>query len=47
MVWFNEVDVNEISPRGYDLQSVEQRADFIQDFKQMKAESILKRFVEG
>lgn len=44
--WHCGVGSDEFYPRAFDLADVNERADFVTDFKFTKAESILRQFVE-
>ena len=44
LIWFDNIDIDTISPRAYDLTDISHLEDFIEDFKLSKAESILKAF---
>lgn len=46
-MWFNSVDVNSFFPECFDLSNQEDIDEFKLHFKVNKAESILKRYVEG
>ena len=45
LIWFNAVDVNKFYPRCYDLRQQDEVDDFIQEFKQVKAQSYLKIYI--
>jgi len=55
LIWFDNIDIDTISPRfnkhllfclrAYDLTDISHLEDFIEDFKLSKAEAILKAFV--
>ena len=42
LIWFNNVDVDEFFPRGFDLRDKDERSDFTQEYMAIKAESLLK-----
>jgi len=45
LIWFNNIDIETFYPRCYDLSLTEEQDDFIQEFKAVKAECILKRYI--
>lgn len=45
LIWFNSVDTDTFYPRCYDLSLPEEQDDFDQEFKAVKAECFVKRFV--
>ena len=45
LIWFNSVDIDTFYPRCYDLAIGEELEDFMQEFKQVKAVSYLKKYV--
>ncbi len=44
--WFNNIDIDSFFPKCYDLSNTEDCEEFKHTFKLLKAEAILKRFVE-
>lgn len=44
--WFNEVNLDSFFPQCFNLSNSDDLEDFKQQFKLLKAEAILKRFVE-
>ncbi len=47
LVWFNSVDTDRFYPRCYDLVQSNDISDFLEEFKNVRAESVIKRFVMG
>eukprot|EP01022_Parablepharisma_sp_SALTPOND_P014467 TRINITY_DN1966_c0_g1_i1.p1 TRINITY_DN1966_c0_g1~~TRINITY_DN1966_c0_g1_i1.p1 ORF type:complete len:661 (-),score=53.58 TRINITY_DN1966_c0_g1_i1:1643-3529(-) len=47
LIWFNNVDINTFYPKCYNLVESGDITDFIEEFKVVLAESILKRFMKG
>jgi len=45
LIWFNNVDIDTFYPRCFDLTDVADYEDFLDEFKRVKAESILKQYV--
>lgn len=45
LIWFNNIDIETFYPRCYDLSLQEEQEDFEQEFKAIKAECIVKRYV--
>lgn len=45
LIWFNNIDIETFYPRCYDLSLTEEQEDFEQEFKAIKAECLVKRFV--
>lgn len=45
LIWFNNIDIETFYPRCYDLSLTEEQEDFEQEFKAVKAECFVKRFV--
>lgn len=45
LIWFNNIDIETFYPRCYDLSLQEEQEDFEQEFKAVKAECIVKRFI--
>ena len=45
LIWFNNIDIETFYPRCYDLSLTEECDDFEQEFKAVKAECVLKRYI--
>jgi len=45
LIWFNNVDIDTFYPRCFDLAIQEDLDDFTEEFKAVKAESVLKKYV--
>ena len=45
LIWFNNIDIETFYPRCYDLALTEEQEDFAQEYKAVKAECHLKKFV--
>ena len=44
LIWFNNIDIDTFFPRAFDLADPGELEDFKEEFKAVKAESILKRY---
>jgi len=42
LIWFENVDIDAFYPKCYDLSDVHDYEEFLEEFKKMKAESVLK-----
>jgi len=45
LIWFNNIDIETFFPRCYDLSLEEECDDFNQEFKAVKAECVLKKYI--
>ena len=45
LIWFNNVDIDTLYPRWFDLNDPEDMENFVEDFKTTKAEAILKTYM--
>eukprot|EP01017_Pseudomicrothorax_dubius_P040157 TRINITY_DN6245_c0_g2_i2.p1 TRINITY_DN6245_c0_g2~~TRINITY_DN6245_c0_g2_i2.p1 ORF type:complete len:778 (-),score=219.61 TRINITY_DN6245_c0_g2_i2:841-3174(-) len=45
LIWFNNVDIDTFYPRCFDLADVYDHQDFLEEFKAVKAEALLKNFM--
>lgn len=45
LIWFNNVDIDTFYPRSFDLIESSDKKDFIEDYKTVKAENVLKQFI--
>ncbi len=44
LIWYNNVDIDTFYPRSFDMVESGETADFVEEFKSVKAESVLKEF---
>ena len=46
LIWFNNVNIDSFWPKCYHLNTIDDYHEFVEEFKTLKAESVLKKFVK-